>query len=398
MLAKRGRRGFTLVELLVVIAIIGVLIALLLPAIQAAREAARRNQCTNKVKQLGLGLQNHHDVFKRFPAVANQGNLQGYTGISGVTPGSTSAYLGAGSVSGAGAGFSWIVKILPYIEENVLYLNISNASLKFSQPAFNAGFVTSVSNVQTNVAAVTLDEVSCPSFGGNNYSSVPSIGTGNAQAALQGNYSSVSTGASPATLGVGITNYVALAATHAGCMANVGPGATSTASSDPPNGVIIPSISGKPPYGLNMKSVLDGTSKTLIVAETKEQAVNSWYDGTVAWTVAYNPNSSPPNKSVTVPTTGFWQASSGGTTALNVGPRPATPTIAYVISGSPPGGYPAFTGAWQWGPSSDHSGGVVIHLACDASVHGITEDIDPSLYMQLVTRAGGEPVTLPDVQ
>jgi hypothetical protein len=336
-------------------------------------------------------------VFKRFPAVANQGNLQGYTGIYSVTPGSTSPYLNAGSVQAAGAGFSWIVKILPYIEENVLYLTISNASTKFTLAAFTSTFNTSVSNVQTHVAAVKLDEVSCPSFGGNNYSSVPSVGQGNAMASLQGGYNAVSTGASPSTLGVGITNYVALAATTIGCMANI----TASAAQDTPNGVIIPSLSGLPPYGLNMKSVLDGTSKTLIVAETKEQCVNSWYDGTVAWTVAYNPNaqgSVAAQKSQNAPTTGFWQAPQGGTSALNVGPRPATPTVAYILSGSVPAGAPQFTGAWQWGPSSDHSGGVVIHLACDASVHGITEDIDPSLYMQLVTRAGGEPVTLPDVQ
>ena len=72
-----GQRAFTLIELLVVIAIIAILIALLLPAVQQAREAARRTQCKNNSKQIGLALHNYHDVHRRFPMQAIYGYWDG---------------------------------------------------------------------------------------------------------------------------------------------------------------------------------------------------------------------------------------------------------------------------------------------------------------------------------
>jgi len=95
--------GFTLIELLVVIAIIAVLIALLLPAVQAAREAARRTQCVNNLKQIGLAMHNYHDVIGAFPPAG----MTGYTGSGGWAPFSAHCYL------------------LPYLEQAPLYNSIN---------------------------------------------------------------------------------------------------------------------------------------------------------------------------------------------------------------------------------------------------------------------------------
>lgn len=104
-----GVKGFTLVELLVVIAIIGILVALLLPAIQAAREAARRSECSNNLKQLALAVQNYHDSFGVFPPAVGGSYMSGHYQQTGC-PGWYHAN-----------GFSWRTMILPQIEEQALY-------------------------------------------------------------------------------------------------------------------------------------------------------------------------------------------------------------------------------------------------------------------------------------
>src|SRR5579863_3586056 len=97
----KRQRGFTLIELLVVIAIIGVLVSLIFPAVQQAREAARRSQCKNNLKQIGLALHNYMDVNNSFPQLISFSSTQGWW------------------------GYSWSAMILPQIEQTAIFNGIS---------------------------------------------------------------------------------------------------------------------------------------------------------------------------------------------------------------------------------------------------------------------------------
>jgi prepilin-type N-terminal cleavage/methylation domain-containing protein len=141
---QQRTRGFTLVELLVVIAIIGILVALLLPAVQAAREAARRSDCTNKLKQLGIASHNYHDTLKTLPPAVLVGPQINYLDPNNVGP-------------------NWVILAMPFYEQTALY-NQYQTSIQLYQ-TWTKTNGASGANDQTwrNMRNVVLQAVRCPS-------------------------------------------------------------------------------------------------------------------------------------------------------------------------------------------------------------------------------------------
>jgi prepilin-type N-terminal cleavage/methylation domain-containing protein len=148
---SRSPGGFTLVELLVVIAIIGILVALLLPAIQAAREASRRSSCSNNLKQIGVALHNYHDTHNTLPA-----------GFIYRTPNGV-------------ADWGWAVSILPFTENNALYEDLNPGETRLTQYYFAGAPAASQALLQTRIKTyrcpsdVTRPLNNLQSFGGTNH-------------------------------------------------------------------------------------------------------------------------------------------------------------------------------------------------------------------------------------
>jgi prepilin-type N-terminal cleavage/methylation domain-containing protein len=290
--SRRGplARAFTLVELLVVIAIIGVLVALLLPAVQHAREAARRSSCLNNMKQIGLAIAQFELTKGVYPA-SNTDDI--FTWDDGTNE----------------LNHSWASVIMPYIEESAL-----KDKVNFT--------VSAMETVNQPAAGTVVPTYRCPSYTG------PMISEDAHYPA--GKYA--------------IGNYVSIGASDVDHVYAV---------QFKPEGVIYPKSKIKP------KDVTDGLSKTMFIAETREEKMRVWIDGRT-----------------------------GAFTALPGVPADSTlPSTPIALNYSPY--YDDGDVQCLYGPSSMHSGGAN-HLFGDGSVHFLLNTISRPTYVGLVTRSGGE--------
>jgi prepilin-type N-terminal cleavage/methylation domain-containing protein/prepilin-type processing-associated H-X9-DG protein len=220
---RQQRRGFTLIELLVVIAIIGILIALLLPAVQKIREAAARMQCSNNLKQIGLGMHNYHDVFGHLP-------VDGGTGCA-PTPTSPNCW-------------SFLAKLLPFIEQDNLYNQLGVAQGVTMLQAQQAG----------PLLASPIKTYLCPSdkaYGGDPRTDEANIGT-----SFQGN---------SIVITIGQTNYQGCSGNNwmFGQFAHI-PASGSGDGLNAGNGMFYTTDYNRP---LKLTDVQDGLSNTFMVGE-----------------------------------------------------------------------------------------------------------------------------------
>jgi prepilin-type N-terminal cleavage/methylation domain-containing protein/prepilin-type processing-associated H-X9-DG protein len=369
---SRRRRGFTLIELLVVIAIIAVLIALLLPAVQAAREAARRIQCTNNLKQLGLALANYESANICYPS----GGVAKATGISGYCSG-----LGFGNGC---QNTPWFVLMLPYIEQAPLY-NAFNAAIGAEGPGFAGYFANST------VETTRIASFQCPSDNVQSFS----IGVVGALAGFSANWM-----VSKGNYGVNWGN------------CDYGQGAvggyfTRALYLQSPFGV---NANGTGPQLVTVASVTDGLSNTQFLSELLQGAPDDlrgtiWADnpGAGSYMTRFTPNGYQDY----VPLLQPWASAipAGSLVGDNMdnlptfaGSSPGTspPTPGSLCDSMPAQGLACYNQGSQGGEftgtRSRHPGGVNT-LFGDGSVHFMKNSISALTWVQLGSISGGEVIS-----
>lgn len=353
------RFQFSLRNMLGFVTVICVLLAFLLPAIQASREAARRTQCINNLKNYGLAMYTHHDVHGRLPLISSEPR----TGRPGIGTGPNPA------------GFSWIVGLLPYWCEIRLHGEIVDATDNRRIPPFHPAGKPEISCTQLQI-------LHCPS-------SIGSERVDIANSEYQ-EYMMPQEMLAPAR-----SNYVAFAASHFTNSKGFGQLSEAGQQREGISGsglMTFPTGSGSNVNkGANLKWATDGTSKTLLLAETNEQAYSAWIDGQATWVIAAWQGDSPvPSRSgASDGFLGWSESDTSGCTSLGIGSRV-------------PGGQVYLTaeryGAGHdrvWGPSSEHTGGTVNHLFADGHVVSIVGSaIEPNTYLRLINYDGGEPISI----
>ncbi len=371
-MAKSDRRlGFTLRELAVVLIVIVAGFALFAPMLSRSRGDHARNNCFNNLRQIALAIHNYEQSNKHYPPACF--NL-------GTTSLPAHDWRPADASGGkATTGYSWVVAILPMLEENQLYKSIRDRSLRFTIKTGPFSPTVTSSLAEQHASCVRLPKLICPAWtgdGGTNYGA--RIDTGPACGLPPGygapEYANVDSNAP----GIGKdsyrgqvapTNYKPMIGTHVR------------------NGVPIlnggMTIDAK---GLTENDFKDGTSKTILFCETKESGYASWYDGTLNWLVANDPNKPPPGIASFQDSPPWVNASP----ALNQGYNPEVAgSVAYLkksLTANSP-----LNDVW-WGPSSEHEGAIIAHVYADGHTLGVTPDVDGQIYLNLTTRSGQEPI------